>query len=78
MLITERIVCLIVASGRSGWHVRGEHAQTLLFKGVFVLGLNRIIYNGLEHLNDQKEKNVGATEQLTVFAICFTVADKHP
>ena len=75
MTIAERVVCLVVIAscGRS-W----QHAHPLLLERVLVLCFDRVIYNRLEHLDDEEKEDMGATQQLAVFAVRLTVTYKHP
>ena len=43
-----------------------------------MLCFDRVIYNRLEHLDDEEEEDMGATQQLAVFAVRLTVTYKHP
>lgn len=49
--IAERVVCLVVIASCRG---RRQHAHPLLLKGVLMLCFDRIIYNRLEHLDDEE------------------------
>ena len=43
-----------------------------------MFGLHMIVKNRLEHLDEEKQEHVGATQQLAVLSVGLTVADEHP
>ena len=55
-----------------------QHAQSLLLERLLVFCQDCVVYHVLEDLDYEKQVQMGAFNQKTVFIISFTVRDKHP
>jgi hypothetical protein len=56
----------------------GQHAESLFFEGVLVLGLDLVVDDVLEYLNDQVEVQVGPLHQIAVVIVGLTVGYELP
>ena len=76
--ISRVVVVVVSASRNSVFGYVWQHRHPLLFERGFVLVFDGVVYDVLEHLDDQKKKNVCAIHEGAVLAVGFTVRHEHP